>query len=85
MTDEQLKTIGEYTCVEIARNRNFRRQVEKLPLGMHILYIIDHPNQFQDKPKSRFKRFVDWVRNVFNSDYKLYGSSEGKPILETKK
>ena len=75
MTDEQLKTIGEYTCVEIARNRKFRRGVERLPLGMQILFIIDHPNQFQDEPKeqSRFKWFINRMRNVFNPKYKLYG------------
>lgn len=73
MTDKQLKTIGEYTCVEIARNRKFRREVERLPLGVHILFIIDHENQFQDKPKSRFKRFINRMRNVFNSEYQLNG------------
>lgn len=78
MTEKQLKTIGEYTCVEIARNRKFRREVERLPLGMNILFIIDHPKQFQDKPKkqSRFKRFVNRMRNVFNSEYKLYENAK---------
>ena len=71
MTDKQLKTIGEYTCVEIARNRKFRREVERLPLGMQILFIINHENQ---KPISRFKRFINRMRNVFNSEYKLYES-----------
>ena len=82
MTDEQLKTIGEYCFTEIQRNRAFRREVSRLPLGMHILFIVDHPNQFEDKPKeeiqpkkqSRFKRFIDWMKNVFNSEYKLYQS-----------
>ena len=81
MTDEQLKTIGEYCFTEIQRNRAFKREVSRLPLGMHILFIVDHPNQFKDKPKeeiqpkkqSRFKRFIDWMKNVFNSEYKLYG------------
>ena len=82
MIDEQLKTIGEYCFTEIQRNRAFRREVSRLPLGMHILFIVDHPNQFEDKPKeeiqpkkqSRFKRFIDWMKNVFNSEYKLYQS-----------
>ena len=82
MTDEQLKTIGEYCFTEIQRNRAFRREVSRLPLGMHILFIVNHPNQFEDKPKeeiqpkkqSRFKRFIDWMKNVFNSEYKLYQS-----------
>lgn len=73
MTDKQLKTIGEYCFTEIQRNRHFRREVSRLPLGMSILFIVDHPNQFEDKPKSRFKRFVDWMRKVFTSDYKLHG------------
>ena len=75
MTDEQLKTIGEYTCVEIARNRKFRREVERLPLGMQILFIIDHENKFKYKPKKQsiFKRFINRMRNVFNSEYQLYG------------
>lgn len=74
LNDEQLKTVGEYVLTEITRNRKFRREVEKLPLGLHILYIIDHPNQFE-KPKkvSRFKRFINRMRNVFNSEYKLHG------------
>lgn len=82
MIDEQLKTIGEYCFTEIQRNRAFRREVSRLPLGMHILFIVNHPNQFEDKPKeeiqpkkqSRFKRFIDWMKNVFNSEYKLYQS-----------
>lgn len=82
MIDEQLKTISEYCFTEIQRNRAFRREVSRLPLGMHILFIVDHPNQFEDKPKeeiqpkkqSRFKRFIDWMKNVFNSEYKLYQS-----------
>lgn len=72
MTEKQLKTIGEYCFTEIQRNRAFRREVSRLPLGMSILYIVDHPNQFEDKPKSRFKRFINRMRNVFNSEYKLY-------------
>ena len=78
MTDKQLKTIGEYTCVEIARNRKFRREVERLPLGMQILFIIDHENQFQDEPKKQsiFKRFINRMRNVFNSEYQLYESAK---------
>lgn len=74
MTDEQYKTIGEYTCVEIARNRKFRRQIERLPLGMNILFIIDHPKQFQDEPKkqSRFKRFINRMRDLFNKEVQLY-------------
>lgn len=76
MTDKQLKTIGEYVCVEIARNRKFRREVEKLPLGMHILYVIEHQKQFKDSKKTRFKRFINRMRNVFNSEYKLYESAK---------
>ena len=79
MTDEQLKAIGEYTCVEIARNRKFRREVERLPLGMQILFIIDHENQFQDEPKkpiSRFKRFINRMRDLFNKEVQLYGSAK---------
>ena len=78
MTDEQLKTIGEYCFTEIQRNREFRRVVSRLPMGMSILFIIDHSDQFKDEPKkqSRFKRFVDRMRNVFNSEYKLYESTK---------
>lgn len=79
MTDKQLKTIGEYTCVEIARNRKFRREVERLPIGMQILFIIDHPKQFEDKPKKQsiFKRFINRMRDLFNKDVQLYGSENG--------
>lgn len=77
MTDKQLKTIGEYCFTEIQRNRNFRREVSRLPLGMSILFIVDHPKQFEDKPKSRFKRFCDWMKNLFNKDIQLYGNTNG--------
>jgi hypothetical protein len=85
MTDKQLKTIGEYVCVEIARNRKFRREVSRLPLGMQILFIIDHESQYQDeqteeiqpKKQSRFKRFFDWMKNLFNKDIQLYGNANG--------
>lgn len=84
MTDEQLKTIGEYCFTEIQRNREFRRVVSRLPMGMSILFIVDHPNQFKDEPKeeiqpkkqSRFKRFINRMRDVFNSEYKLYESTK---------
>ena len=84
MTDKQLKTIGEYCFTEIKRNRAFRREVSRLPLGMHILFIIDHESQYQDEPteeiqpkkQSRFKRFINRMRNVFNSEYKLYESTK---------
>lgn len=76
LNDTQKEKIGEYIYLEIQRNREFRRVVSRLPLGMSILYIVDHPNQFKDEPKkqSRFKRFVDRMRNVFNSEYQLYES-----------
>lgn len=77
LNDTQKEKIGEYIYLEIQRNRNFRREVSRLPMGMSILYIVDHPNQFQDKPKSRFKRFINRMRNVFNSEYQLYGSANG--------
>ena len=75
MTDKQLKTIGEYCFTEIQRNLAFRREVSRLPLGMQILFIIDHESQYQDEPKkqSRFKLFINRMRNVFNSEYKLHG------------
>lgn len=84
MTDEQLKTIGEYCFTEIQRNREFRRVVSRLPMGMSILFIVDHPNQFKDEPKeeiqpkkqSRFKRFSDWMKNLFNKDIQLYGGEK---------
>lgn len=94
MTDKQLKTIGEYCFTEIQRNRKFRREVSRLPLGMQILFIVDHENQYQDEPKeeiqpkkpiSRFKRFINRMRNVFNSEYQLYGSNKRESVLETKK
>lgn len=81
MTEEQLKTIGEYCFTEIQRNREFRRVVSRLPMGMSILFIVDHPNQFKDEPKeeiepkkqSRFKRFINRMRDLFTNEHTLYG------------
>lgn len=79
MTDKQLKTIGEYCFTEIQRNRKFRREVSRLPLGMQILFIVDHENKYQDEPKkqSRFKRFINRMRDLFNKEVQLYGSANG--------
>lgn len=74
LNDTQKEKIGEYIYLEIQRNREFRRAVSRLPLGMSILYIVDHPNQLPPKKQSRFKRFINRMRNVFNSEYKLYES-----------
>ena len=78
MTDEQLKTIGEYCFTEIQRNREFRRVVSRLPRGMQILFIVDHPDQFKDEPKkqSRFKRFINRMREIFTNEHTLYGSGK---------
>lgn len=78
LNDTQKEKIGEYIYLEIQRNRAFRREVSRLPLGMSILYIVDHPNQLPPKkPISRFKRFMNRMRDLFNSEYQLYGSANG--------
>jgi hypothetical protein len=78
LNDTQKEKIGEYIFLEVQRNRKFRREVSRLPLGLSILYIIDHPNQLPPKKKiSRFKRFINKMRNIFNNEYTLYGSAKG--------
>lgn len=77
LNDTQKEKIGEYIYLELQRNRHFRREVSRLPLGMSILYIVDHPNQLPPKkPLSWFKRFMNRMREMFGNEYTLYGSGE---------
>lgn len=54
LNDTQKEKIGEYIYLEIQRNREFRRVVSRLPLGMTILYIVDHPQSITTK-ETNFK------------------------------
>ena len=74
MTDEEkYKAIGQLFCIEIVGNRKFRRQIEGTKLGIKVLGILNSESVPNSKPKSRFKRFMNRMRNVFNSEYKLHG------------
>jgi hypothetical protein len=58
--------IGRAIALEIQRNRNFRREVARLPLGSRILQIIDTGTDPKtDKPKTKLQRFFAFVGKLF--------------------
>lgn len=58
--------IGRAIALEIQRNRNFRREVARLPLGSRILQIVDTGYDAKnDKPKTKLQRFFAFVGQIF--------------------
>lgn len=53
--EARYEAIGRATTAELQRNRNFRRDVARLPLGPKILRIVDNGLTEPENPKKRKK------------------------------
>jgi len=58
--------IGRAVAAELQRNRNFRREVARLPLGSRILQLVDSGYDAEnDKPKTKLQRFFAFAAQIF--------------------
>jgi len=59
-TDDQYTRIGKLLVAEMDRNRHFRREIERLPLGGYVITILSEDIQIeQPKKRNWFQRLVD--------------------------
>lgn len=59
------EVIGRLIEEELIRNRHFRREVAKLPLGKQIFQVVSSPTQSVRTPKRKWyqklvQAFKDW-------------------------
>jgi hypothetical protein len=64
--DIRYERIGRAVAAELQRNRHFRREVARLPLGSRILQLVDSGYDAKtDKPKTKLQRFFAFVGKLF--------------------
>ena len=64
--DIRYERIGRAVAAELQRNRHFRREVARLPLGSRILQLVDSGYDAENaKPKTKLQRFFTFAAQIF--------------------